>query len=180
LKQLPTRLHHGSISGVLSDLQLRHLVRDEWQVLRDVRLSALRESPQSFLANYDQEERYGKERWQAEFDRGDWIVGELDGKHVCLTGITRESGAPADERYLEYVWVAPGFRRRGVAFDLLTEIIDELRESGVRTVFLWTLHGDNPARLLYRRLDFVTVNLRQKLGADPEKRWWEWLRRDLI
>ena len=76
--------------------------------------------------------------------------------------------------------MAPGFRRRGAAFNMLTEIIGELRESGVRTVFLWTLHSDNPARLLYRRLDFVTVNLRQKLGADPEKRWWEWLRRDLI
>jgi hypothetical protein len=31
-----------------------------------------------------------------EFDCDDWIVGELDGKYVYLTGVTRESGAPAD------------------------------------------------------------------------------------
>lgn len=164
---------------MLSDLQLRHLGRDEWQVLRDLRLSALRESPQSFLANCDQEKKYGKERWQVEFDRGDWMVAEHDGKYVFLTGVTRELKAPADERYLEYVWVSPDFRRRGTAFDMLTDIIAELKDSGVRTIFLWTLPGKNPARKLYERLDFITAKRWQKLGADPENRLWEWLRRDL-
>jgi ribosomal protein S18 acetylase RimI-like enzyme len=165
---------------MLPGLQLRHLGRDDWHVLRDMRLSALRESPQSFSAKYDEEEKYGQERWHTEFDRGDWVVGELDGEHVCLTGVTRESGAPADERYLEYVWVAPDFRRRGAAFDMLTDIIGELKESGVRTVFLWTLDGSNPARLLYERLNFIATNLRQKLGTDPEKRWWVRLRLDIL
>jgi ribosomal protein S18 acetylase RimI-like enzyme len=165
---------------MLPDLKLRHLVPDEWQVLRDVRLNALRESPQSFLAEYVQEEKCGQECWQAEFDRGHWIVGELDGKPICLTGVTQKPDAPADQRYLEYVWVAPDFRGRGAAFDMLTDIIGELKDSGVRTIFLWTLDDDNPARLLYKRLDFITANQRQKVGADPEKRMWEWLRRDLI
>ena len=166
---------------MLPDLQLRHLGRDEWQVLESVRLSALRESPLSFLAKYSQESEYSPERWQTEFDRGDWIVGELDGQYVCLTGATRESGASADERYLEYVWVAEAFRQRGIAFDMLTEIIGELKESGVRTVILWTLDDDNdPAQLLYKQLDFITTNEKQKLDTDPERRWWERLRRDLI
>jgi ribosomal protein S18 acetylase RimI-like enzyme len=122
---------------------------------------------------------YGQERWHTEFDRGDYIVGEVDGKHFYLTSVTRESNAPAGECYLEYVWVAPDFRRRGVAFDVLTDIIGELKDSSVRTIFLWTLDGDNSARSLYERLDFTTAKRRQKLDADPERRWWEWLRRDL-
>ena len=163
------------------DLQFRHLGRDEWQVLRDVRLNALRESPQSFLVEYDQEKDYGQERWQTESDRGDWIVGELDGRYVCLTGATRESGASADERYLEYVWVAEALRQRGIAFDMLTDIIGELKESGVRTVILWTLDdGNDPAQLLYKQLDFITTNEKRKLDTDQEGLWWERLRRDLI
>ena len=168
---------------MIPDLQLRHLERDEWKVLRDARLNALSESPQSFLAEYNeynQEEKYGQEYWQAEFDRGDWIVGEIGDRNVCLTGVTWEFSVSADERYLEYVWVAPDFRQRGTALYMLTTIIGELRKSGVRTVFLWTLDVDNPARSLYKRLGFTTVNRqRQKLGADPKKRFWEWLKRDL-
>jgi GNAT superfamily N-acetyltransferase len=167
---------------MLPDLQLkfRHLTRGEWQVLRDMRLNALHESPLSFLAKYDQEEKYSPERWQAEFDRGDWIVGELDGEHVCLTGVTRESGAPADERYLEYMWLTHSLRGKGRAFDMLTEIISELKDYGVRTIFLWTLLNDNKkAQSLYERLLFSTTN-EEKLDDDPEGRWWERLRRDLI
>jgi ribosomal protein S18 acetylase RimI-like enzyme len=182
-KFLLTHPFHGNISGMLPGLQLRHLGRDEWQVLRDVRLNALRESPQSFLAEYEQEEKYGQERWQIEFDRGDWILGELGDRYVCLTGVTRESGAPVHERYLEYVWVAPDFRRRGTALNMLSDIVGELEESGVRTVSLWTLwtpDGNDPARLLYERLHFITTNGRQKLESDPRGRWWERLRLDLI
>jgi ribosomal protein S18 acetylase RimI-like enzyme len=164
---------------MLPDVQFRHLRRDEWQVLRNVRLDALRESPQSFLVEYGDEKEYGRERWQAEFDRGDWIVGEHDGDHVCLTGVTRESGAPEDERYLEYVWVAPDFRRRRAALRMLRYIIGELEEDGVRTVLLWTLVGKDAAQLLYKELDFITTNERQKLLTDPRKRRWERLRRDL-
>ena len=163
-------------------LKLRHLAPQnashEWQVLRDMRLNALRESPLSFLAKYDQEEKYSPERWQAEFDRGDWIVGELDGERVSLTGVTRESGAPADERYLEYVWVAPEFRKQRIAFDMLTDIIGELKDSGVQTVFLWILDGNDPARKLYKRLGFVTTKQRQELESDPgryEERFRQYL-----
>jgi ribosomal protein S18 acetylase RimI-like enzyme len=166
---------------MLPDLQFRHLGRDEWQVLRDMRLNALHESPLSFLAKYDQEKKYGRERWQNEFDRGDWIVGELDARHVCLTGVTREADVPADERYLEYVWVAQGFRQQGIAFDMLTDIISELKDYGVRTVFLWTLLKDNDAaQSLYERLLFITTCKQQKLESDLRGRLWECLRRDLI
>ena len=149
------------------DLGFRRLDRDEWKVLRDARLIALRESPRSFLARYDQEEKYGQERRETEFDRGDWFVGELDDRHVFLTGVTRESCTPADECHLEYVWVAPDLRRRGTASDKLSDIIGKLKGSGVRTVFLWILDGNDPARLLYERLGFITTNQRQPLEAFP-------------
>jgi ribosomal protein S18 acetylase RimI-like enzyme len=163
------------------DPQFRRLGRDEWKVLRDARLIALRESPCSFLAKHDQEEKYGQERWQTEFDRGDWFVGELEDRHVFLTGVTREAGAPKGECYLEYVWVAPDLRRRGTALCELSDIIGKLEKDGVRTVFLWTLLKDNEAaQSLYERLLFITITKLQKLDCDPRGRLWVRLKRNLI
>lgn len=164
-------------------LQHRRLDTPEWKVLRDARLIALRESPRSFLAKHDQEENYSQERWQAEFDRGAWFIGERDDRIIFLTGITRKCGAPAGECYLEYVWLAPDLRCQGTAFNKLSNIIGGLKKRGVRTIFLWTLwtrDGKDPARLLYKRLDFVTTNRLQTVGSDLEGRWWELLKLDLI
>lgn len=144
---------------------LRSLGREEWHVLRKVRLAALEESPQAFLATHDKEESYSRDRWLEEFDRGDWTIGELAGKPVCLVGVTREPGAPLDERHLECVWVAPEYRRSGVAYGMLTTIIDRLQNSGTRRILLWVLDGNNAAISLYRRLGFVSTKVRQPLKA---------------
>jgi ribosomal protein S18 acetylase RimI-like enzyme len=146
---------------------MRVLEPDDWPTLRDIRLAALRESPLAFLSTHDQEKAFGPERWLSEFTRGNWHVGTIDGRPVSLVGITREPETKAHECYLEYVWVAPEVRRRGVAFRMLTDLLDHLRASGISTVFLWVLDGNGGATRLYKRIGFVSSNLRQPLEARP-------------
>jgi ribosomal protein S18 acetylase RimI-like enzyme len=157
----------------------RDLKSDEWPLLRQARLRALKDSPQAFLATYAKEVRYGEDRWLAEFERGDWIVGEAGGEPVCLVGVTREPGAPDSERYLEYVWVASTYRRSGVALAMLKEIIENLKVSGVRTVFLWVLGGNEPALRLYEQLHFVSTSEKGSLEDFRPGCWEERFRRDL-
>jgi ribosomal protein S18 acetylase RimI-like enzyme len=157
---------------------LRHLTREEWPVLREIRLAALSESPSAFLSTYEKEVGYGPERWASEFDRGEWIIGELHGQRVSLVGVVQAPGTHQDERYLEYVWVTPDRRRDRIAFDMLTNVLDRLAETGIRTVFLWVLNGNDVASWLYKRLDFTTTDDRQQLEADPS-RYEERLRRQL-
>jgi ribosomal protein S18 acetylase RimI-like enzyme len=161
----PPSLRHGSISGMLPDL--RSLGRKEWYLLRDVRLAALAESPRAFLATHEKEESYSQGRWLEEFDRGDWTIGELAGKPVCLVGVTRAPGAPPYERHLEYVWVAPEYRRSGVAHGMLATIIEGLQNSGAHRILLWVLDGNNTAIRLYLRLGFVSTNKIQPLEGSP-------------
>jgi ribosomal protein S18 acetylase RimI-like enzyme len=52
---------------------------------------------------------------------------------------------------------------------MLTIILDRLQTSGVRTVFLWVLDGNDTAIRLYKRVGFVSTNHRQPLSADPER-----------
>ena len=78
----------------------------------------------------------------------------MDGLPVSLLGVTREPGRPAHERFLEYLWVSPGWRRSGVGFQFFSLVLDRLQAAGVRTVFLWVLDGNEVATRLYRKAGF--------------------------
>jgi ribosomal protein S18 acetylase RimI-like enzyme len=140
---------------------------DDWSGLRDIRLSALSDSPDSFLATEAQESGYNEQRWRTELRRGRWHVGVMDGLPVSLLGATREPGRPAHERFLEYLWVSPGWRRSGVGFQFFSLVLDRLQAAGVRTVFLWVLDGNEVATRLYRKAGFDAVGKPVPLTARP-------------
>jgi ribosomal protein S18 acetylase RimI-like enzyme len=145
------------------------LTENDWRRLRDIRLSALTDDPLAFLATYEREAAYGEPRWRQEFARGEWNVMRAGGQDVGVVGATREPGAPPHECHLEFLWIAPGSRRAGVATMLLRVVLDRLRDSGVRTVWLWILNGNDPARSLYRQFGFQSTNERQPLPEDPDR-----------
>jgi ribosomal protein S18 acetylase RimI-like enzyme len=161
----------ASLAGAVSQSGfvpgIKMLVCDEWLTLRDIRLAALQESPPSFLSTYEQEKAYGEHKWRAELTRGNWNIGILEDRPVSLLGDIHVPGMPAHERYFEYLWVAPECRRSGVALGMLTIVLDRLQASGVRTVFLWVLDGNDAAIHLYKRVGFVSDNHRQPLAAHP-------------
>ena len=138
-----------------------------------MRLSALRDSPHAFLHKYEDESGFDEARWRQEFIRGDWYVRTVTGRPadepVGLVGITREPSTPAQHCFLEYLWVAPECRGRGVAFGMINYVLGLLRKSAVRTVFLWVLDNNDRAARLYKRAGFVSCNYRQPLEDRPER-----------
>ena len=142
---------------------------DEWRKLRNIRLAALRESPDAFLATYERQKGYTEYRWRVEFDRGCWFAAFDDAGPVCLLGVTRDPRIPADARYLEYVWVAPRQRGHGVALAMLTGILDRLRVAGLRTAFLWVLDGNDAAMRLYKRAGFIRSDHRVPLPGQRDR-----------
>jgi ribosomal protein S18 acetylase RimI-like enzyme len=156
------------------------LAENDWPSLRDIRLQALNTDPTAFLASHETEAAFAEQRWRQEFTRGEWHVmraadqgqGHRD---VGLLGVTRLPATPSWGRYLEYLWVAPGARRLGVASNLLTTVLDQLRDSGVHIVWLYILDGNTPAMRLYQRFGFQSTNEVQPLPDDPtrsEERLW--------
>jgi ribosomal protein S18 acetylase RimI-like enzyme len=148
---------------------IKLLTAHDWHILKKVRLSALDESPDAFLHRYEDERKYDEAAWRAEFTRGDWYVRIPTGRPepVGLVGITREPSTPAQHRFLEYLWVAPECRGRGVAFGMINYVLGRLRKSAVLTVFLWVLDGNDRAMRLYKRVGFVSCNRRQPLDDRP-------------
>jgi ribosomal protein S18 acetylase RimI-like enzyme len=143
------------------------LTENDWTRLRDIRLTALRADPAAFLSSYETEAAFAEQQWREQFSRGDWNVMRAGALDVGLVGVTREPDTPSRECYLEYLWVARGFRRRGVATLLLRAVLDRLRDSGVQTVWLYILDGNDPAMRLYEGFGFQSTNEHQELPDHP-------------
>jgi ribosomal protein S18 acetylase RimI-like enzyme len=148
-------------------LRVEVLTENEWSRLQSIRLTALHDDPAAFLSNYKDEEAFDEQQWREEFSRGQWNVMVADNKEIGLLGVTRETTMPEEECYLEYLWVAPEFRRDGVGSLLLKTVLDRLRDSGVRTVWLYILDGNDVAMHLYERFGFQNANGRQLLPYHP-------------
>ena len=146
---------------------IKRLGRDEWNVLRDLRLTALTESPENFLATAAGEDLYSTEQWVAEFDQGSWFICEDGSEPVGLIGIAYESEKPYDGYNLEYLWVEPGSRNSGIASQLVANALALLRELRCEITYLWIIDGNDEAMSLYKKVGFVSTNERQELPDRP-------------
>jgi ribosomal protein S18 acetylase RimI-like enzyme len=143
------------------------LTENEGPRLRDIRLAALQEYPSAFLSSYEREAAYDEARWAQEVASGEWNVMLAGDKEVGLVSVTRVEGMPAQECYLESLWVAPGFRRSGVGSMLLGTVLQHLRSRDVHTVWLYILNGNEAARAFYQRFGFWSTNERNPLPCHP-------------
>jgi ribosomal protein S18 acetylase RimI-like enzyme len=143
------------------------LAEDEWPRLQSIRLAALREDPSAFLNSHKEEATYGEQQWRQELSRGQWYIMVSGHKEIGLLGVTREGTMSEHKYYLEYLWVAPDFRQAGLASSLLRTALARLRASGVRTVWLYILDGNEQAMRLYRRFGFQSANTRLLLPDHP-------------
>lgn len=144
------------------------LLAQDWTQLRDTRLRALRDSASSFMSTYARESEYKDGKWRAEFHRGLWWVLR-DGSRV--EGLIGASSPEDEDRwYLEYLWVAPEQRRRGMAAELVWAATDFLADKRVvHTAYLWVIDDNQVARGLYHQLGFTTDGTEQPLPNDPER-----------
>lgn len=143
------------------------LTESEWTRLRDIRLFALRDHPSAFLASHERESGYDEKRWRQEFARGEWNVMLTGGREAGLLGVTREPEMLFEECYLEYLWVARDCRRSGLGSMFVRTVLERLRDSGVRTVSLYILNGNQDAMRFYQQLGFQRTHERQPLPDHP-------------
>jgi ribosomal protein S18 acetylase RimI-like enzyme len=150
-----------------SSLTVKKLTENEWLRLRSIRLAALQDAPSSFLSNHEREVAYDEQQWREEFSRGEWSIMLVGEKEMGLLGVTREKTMPAEECYLEYLWIAHEFRRAGLGSTLLTVVLDDLLRAGVETVWLYILNGNHGALRFYQRFGFERTNERHLLPDHP-------------
>ena len=140
-------------------MTVRRVRAGEWARWRDVRLRALRESPEAFGSTYEQEAALPAERWRERTAAGAageeraLFVAEVGGDWVGCAGCFVESpGAPPA---VISMWVAPEARRRGAGRMLLDAVRGWAAEGGATSVRLHVVSTQQPARSLYESCGFT-------------------------
>jgi GNAT superfamily N-acetyltransferase len=145
---------------------VREITADDWELMRDVRLSALAEAPYAFGSTYAREVAFGEPQWRGRInERSASYLAQArpDEEPAGLAGVYVEDGT-AD---LVSMWVRPGCRGQGVGAALVEAAASWARGRGFCTLFLWVTESNPAAMRLYERCGFAVTGERQPLPWDP-------------
>ena len=137
------------------------LTADDWRILRDVRLLALKDSPGAYISSYETEASWSEASWRRSFAGALWVVTRSGRRIIGVARSLRVDGRPPDERHLESVWVEPRHRRTGVMRAILRYLTEI--EPEVHDWLLWVVDRNVEARQVYERLGFEPTGERQLL-----------------
>jgi [ribosomal protein S18]-alanine N-acetyltransferase len=106
----------------------------------------------------------------SQWDPSDYLSYHLrvaieDDGHLSGFAVSRQTAA--DEFELLNLAVAPAFRRRGMARELVKSIIESHETGTAISVFLEVRESNLPARAFYKSLNFQEVSIRQNYYDRP-------------
>ncbi len=142
---------------------VRRLSSADGMILKDVRLRALREDPESFTVSLAEVERRPDEEWVAwssrlaRPDAGEVLFaafGADPGRAIGMAGVVLRERPHLDARVYG-VWADPSVRGHGIARQLMHEVIEWARASGRERLTLCVMEASGPAIALYLSLGFV-------------------------
>jgi GNAT superfamily N-acetyltransferase len=149
---------------------VRRLRVGESALLRELRLTSLRDTPTAFGRTLAEALAEPDSYW-TEMERS---VTE-PGRHVMFLaedgpraiGVAFGIRRPDGIAHLGGMWVDPGARKRGFGRRLGQSVIDWARVEGFPHLDLWVTDGNSAARTLYERLGFVVTGGRDRLPWNP-------------
>jgi len=149
---------------------IHRVVEDDWRLMQEVRLRALREDPDVFGSSLPREERFRESHWRMRTRSSpSWIALDDTGTGRGIVGMIQEPGSPDDDRHVVSLWVAPEVRRRGIGWTLLDTVRQAATEDGARTLSLWVVDENHPAVDLYVRAGFTRTGERHEGQRDPSQ-----------
>jgi ribosomal protein S18 acetylase RimI-like enzyme len=128
-------------------------------LFKEVRLRALRDTPQAFISTYAQESQFSDSEWLARAAGmdGERRVGFLamDGENACgLVGSYLDQNDPT-QAYLISMWAAPTHRQQGVGRRLVEEVFQWVHSRKAQTLLLMVTSNNESAIRFYERLGFT-------------------------
>lgn len=157
----------------MSDITVRPLGEDEWEQYRSVRLSALEESPEAFVATHAQEQHYDEDFWRNRMRRSQRLLAEdAEGRAIGVASVGQ--GKQDDERIAELfgLWVTPAARGTGVATQLVQAGADAARQQGCSHLSYWVGSDNGRAVAFASGFGFRPTDSRRPMrvrGEDGEE-----------
>lgn len=150
---------------------VRRVRADEWEALRDLRLSALAGAPQAFGTTLASARARTPDDWREAAARGNctdrWVtfVAEKNGQLVGMVSgtLVDDRGELLEDRAAELIqmWVEPRVRRQGIGKELGEAVLEWAAERGASTIRLQVNESEQGAVALYGGLGFVDTGRRE-------------------
>ncbi len=129
----------------MSEITVRILGEEDWQEYRDVRLGALKESPNSFTANYDEEAAWDESDWRDRMKRSRRFIAERDGRAWGIVSLGTD-GDDEETGDLFGLYVTPEARNTGTSWRLVQAAAEQAQRDGRRQLYYWV--GTENARAI--------------------------------
>jgi ribosomal protein S18 acetylase RimI-like enzyme len=146
---------------------VREITADDWELMRDVRLSALAEAPDAFGSTYAREVAFGEPQWRGRIsERSVTFFAHVDPDVPApagLAGVYVEDGT-AD---LVSMWVRPSARGHRVGESLVEAAARWAAARDFAVLFLWVTESNTAARRLYERCEFTPTGEHMPLPSNP-------------
>ena len=129
------------------DLPLTRATAEDWRAVRDIRLRALADSPDSFGALLADARELPESVWRERLSAPSPTYVAWDGTDPVAMG----GGFLVPDSHAAMVWgmwTAPTHRGRGLGGRVLTTVVDWAHGAG-RTAYLHVTEGNDAARALY-------------------------------
>lgn len=141
---------------------------------RKLRLEALKCSPQSFASTYDYERKQPLEKFtQRLIDSEDKItVGAFEGDRLIANcTYFRETGDFIRHKgQIVAVYCTPEYQNKGITTNLLSFLIDIIKEQKLITVLLLSVNSENKIAIkTYEKLGFSTFGIEERALFDGKK-----------
>jgi GNAT superfamily N-acetyltransferase len=152
-------------------VETRHALSEDWELLKAIRLEALRESPDAFCTTYDE---------AVDYDDAIWIerssADPVTSASVSILAIDAEepvgmaAGILCDESQLEVVslFVTPSHRGTGIARDLMNMVETWGLTRGAERVILDVEAGNGRAGVFYEHIGYQPTGKRETY---PGRTW---------
>ena len=120
----------------MSEITVRPLGVEEWEQYRSMRLTALAESPEAFVAAHDDEAAEPESFWRARMERSVRLLAERDGEGLGIASVGgyEDDGSVAQ---LFGLFVRPEARGSGVAARLVTTGAKVAAGQGRSQLYYW-------------------------------------------
>ena len=139
--------------------QIRPLRPDDLPLYRPLRLQALRDHPSAFGSDYE-EEQSGDLSRMIGAPPSVTLGGFADGTLVGTAGLLVANRVKQRHKgHISAVYVAPAWRRSGLARGLIDQLVAQARADGLSVLTLSVTVGNEAARRLYQRVGFTVYGV---------------------
>lgn len=140
----------------MSVLFVRRLTSDDWEVLRDLRIRALTDSPNALLGDLPVERDLNESYWRIVASCIVWVAAWFGDQPSGLASLNWT----ADGAYIESLWVVPDHRGQGVARSMVSAL--EAAADGDQ-IYSWVTTENEVADEVIQKLGYRPTLVRQPI-----------------